>query len=316
MSLPTARDVLQAARRLAPWVHRTPVMRSRTLDQMLRAQVFFKCESFQRSGSFKYRGASNAVLQLSADQRARGVVAHSSGNHAQALALAARKAGLACTIVMPRGSVRIKRQAVEGYGARIILCENTLAAREAVAEQVVARTGATLIHPYDHPQVVAGQGTAVLELWEEVGPLELVLVPVGGGGLAAGTALALEHLAAGSVPLVGVEPEVADDARRSLEQGTLLPSSYPATIADGLRTSLGRIPFAILRRHRVPILTVSEEAIREATQWVWSRLKVVVEPSAAVPVAALLQRKVSVEGKRIGVILTGGNVDCSRWWSG
>ncbi len=312
---PTFQDVLSAARRLHGRVHCTPVVRSRTLERHLQAQVFFKCESFQRSGSFKFRGASNAVLQLSAEQRDRGVVAHSSGNHAQALALAAREAGIPCTIVMPRSSAAIKRRAVEGYGARIISCQDTMAAREAAAARVTAETGATLIHPYDHPHVVAGQGTAMLELWEQAGPLDLVLVPVGGGGLASGTALALEHLAGGSVPLLGVEPAEADDAKRSLEQGKLLPSHYPPTIADGLRTGLGRIAFAVLRRLGVSVLTVSEAAIREATSWVWTRLKVVVEPSAAVPVAALLQGKIAVRGKRVGVILTGGNVDCSRWWN-
>ncbi len=314
MLLPTSQDVLQAADRLAARVHRTPVIHSRTLNRLLQAEVFFKCESFQRSGSFKFRGASNAVLLLPPQRRTAGVVTHSSGNHAQALALAAREAGIPCTIVMPRGSSPIKRRAVEEYGARVVECENTMAAREATAAQVVAETQATLIHPYDHPHVVAGQGTAMLEFWEQAGPLDLVLVPVGGGGLASGTVLALEHLAEGTVPLLGVEPEVADDARRSLEQGILLPSNYPPTLADGLRTSLGQIPFTILQRVGVQIVTVSEAAIREATRWVWSRLKVVVEPSAAVPVAALLQRIVPARGKRVGVILSGGNVDCSRWW--
>ena len=316
MQPPTVEDVLRAAERLRGRAHQTPVVRSRTLDRQLQAQVFFKCESFQRTGSFKFRGATNALLQLSPEQRRAGVLTHSSGNHAQALALAAREIGISCTIVMPRSAPAAKRQAVQSYGARVILCDDTLVAREAAADQLAAQTGATLIHPYEHPQVVAGQGTAMLELWEQAGPLDRVLVPVGGGGLASGTLLALQHLCGKTEPLWGVEPALADDARRSLQQGKRLPSSYPPTIADGLRTALGRVAFSLLAQYGVPIVTVREQAIAEATCWVWSRLKVVVEPSAAVPVAALLEGKVPVQGQRVGIILSGGNVDCTGWWSG
>ena len=308
----SAQSVLSAAWRLQGRVHRTPVMKSRTLNTWLKAEVFFKCENLQRSGSFKFRGATNALARLLQGPAPRCVVTHSSGNHAQALALAAREHGVPCTVVMPRGAPPCKRQAVLDYGAQVVPCDDSLSGRRQVAQQVLDQTGGVLIHPYEHPDVVAGQGTAMLEFWDQAGPLHVVLVPVGGGGLATGTLLALEHLDS-QTQLVGVEPEVADDARRSLAQGRLVPGGYPPTVADGLRTDLGQLAFSLLRgSSRFSVVTVSEQGIKTATRWIWSRLKLVVEPSAAVPLAALLEQKICVQSKRVGIILTGGNFDCQR----
>jgi len=307
-TVPTLADLQAASERIRPEAHRTPVLRSRGLDERLGASLAFKCENLQRVGAFKFRGAANAVLSLSPAEAARGVATHSSGNHAQALALAARIRGIPAHIVMPEGSSKVKVAAVRGYGGRIVFSANTQEARERTLQEVLRATGATLVHPYNDPRVIAGQATACMELLEEATDLDLVLVPVGGGGLASGTALACRYLAP-RVRVVGVEPAAADDAFRSLRDGVIHPSVAPQTIADGLRTSLGTLTFEILRSGLERIVTVSEASIVEAMRLVWERMKIVVEPSAAVPVAALLEGVVPAATGRIGVILSGGNVD-------
>lgn len=301
-------DIVEAAQRLEPWVHRTPVLTSRTLDQVAGVAVFLKCENLQRVGAFKFRGAMNALLQLDETRRAAGVVTHSSGNHAQALALAGQLLGAPVTIVMPRTAPAVKRAATAGYGARIVLCEPTLQSREATVAAEIERNGFTLVHPFNDWSVIAGQGTASLELLEQAGPLDIVIAPVGGGGLISGTALAVKGRSP-STRVIGAEPANADDARRSLESGTIQPSNDPRTIADGLRTSLGTQTFAVISRHVDAIVTASEAEIIEATRFVWERLKILIEPSSAVVVAPLLGRKLSALGQRVGVILSGGNVD-------
>jgi threonine dehydratase len=311
MTLPTFADVLAAADRIRPHVHRTPVLRSTYLERRLGGELHFKCESFQRAGAFKFRGACNAVLSLTEEEARRGVVTHSSGNHAQALALAASLRGIAATIVMPANANPVKVAAVEGYGGRVVRCEPTLVARETTAARVIEETGALLVHPYDDPRVIAGQGTAALELLEEVLELDAVVAPLGGGGLLSGTLLAC----AGCAPrtaVYGVEPEGAADGLRSLEEGRIVPSVDPRTVADGLLTSLGVRTFAIIRDHVRAVVTVDDATIIEAMRLVWERMKIVVEPSAAVPLAALLAGKIEARGKRIGVIFSGGNVDVER----
>ena len=304
-----AATVREAADRIAPWVRRTPVMTCAAMDRRVGASVFLKCENFQRVGAFKFRGASNAVLQLDQEQRRRGVVTHSSGNHAQALALAARLGGVPCRVVMPRTATAVKRSATEGYGAEVIPCEPTTSAREAAVARLVAEHDLTLVHPYNDWRVIAGAGTAALELIEEAGPMDVLMAPVGGGGLMAGTCIAASGAAPGA-RLVGAEPTKADDARRSLESGAIEPSEAPRTIADGLRTSLGDKTFAVLRRDLDRIVAVDEAAILGAMRFVWERLNIIIEPSCAVPIAALLGGHVpKIAGARVGVILTGGNVD-------
>ncbi len=306
--VPGLQQLELAAARIAPWAHRTPVARCRSIDAMVGAQLWFKCEQLQKVGAFKFRGATNAVQSLSPEQAARGVATHSSGNHAQALALAARHRGIPAHIVMPRDASAPKRAAVHGYGAEITLCEPTLAARESTLEQVVARTGAHFVHPYDDYRVIAGAATATLELHQQAPGLELVLAPVGGGGLLAGTALASHHVVP-DCAVMGVEPAGADDAFRSLAAGRIIPSVQPRTLADGLLTSLGQRNFPILQRHLRGIVTVSEAEIIAAMRLLWERAKLLVEPSAAVPLAALLSGAIPGDGRRIGVLLSGGNLD-------
>ncbi len=301
-------DIRGAADRLAPWVHRTPVLTSRTLDGRSGGSVFLKCENFQKVGAFKIRGAMNALLRLDEADRARGVVTHSSGNHGQALAQAGRWLGVPVSVVMPRTAPAIKRAATEGYGATVVPCEPTLAAREAAVADLVARQGSTLVHPFDDWAVIEGQGTAALELLDQAGPLDLVLCPVGGGGLLAGTALAVKGTSPAS-RVIGAEPKAADDALRSLLSGAIQPSTDPKTVADGLRTSLGERPFAVIRRHVDAIVTATEPEILAAMRFVWERFKIIIEPSCAVPVAPVLDRHLPVEGLRVGIIITGGNVD-------
>ena len=303
---PTLADVREVATRIAPFVHRTPVMTSRTLDELAGASLFFKCENLQRVGAFKARGASNAVLSLDGDARTRGVVTHSSGNHAAALALAARNAGIPAWVVMPRNAPLPKIDSVRRLGGEIVFCEPTLAAREATCAEVGTRTGAMLVHPYDDHAVIVGQGTATLELVEHVGTLDAIVVPVGGGGLLAGTSVVGRAL---GIDVYGAEPEAVDDAARSLATGERQPPTGGTTVADGLRTALGERPFEIVRRNVTDIATVSEEAIVSAMRLVWEVMKIVIEPSSAVPVAALLERRLPAAGRRVGVILTGGNVD-------
>ncbi len=298
----------EAAERMAPHVHRTPVMSCAQLDELVGARLFFKCENFQKTGAFKFRGASNAVFSLSDTEAARGVATHSSGNHAQALALAARLRGISVQVVMPRNAKAPKRAAVAGYGARIIDCEPLLAAREETLEAVVRETGAHFVHPYDDERIIAGQGSAALELIEEVDELDLVMAPVGGGGLLAGTALATHGLLP-RARVVGAEPQGADDARCSLAAGRIMPSVAPHTIADGLLTSLGERNFPIIQRHVDEILTAGEELIVRAMRLCWERAKLLIEPSSALPLAVLLAHPGRYAGRRIGVILSGGNVD-------
>jgi threonine dehydratase len=312
MNIPTVDDVREAAERIRPHIRRTPVITSASLDRVCGAAVFFKCENLQRVGAFKFRGATNAVFSLDEAEARRGVLTHSSGNHGAALALAARRRGIAATVVVPENAPAIKRAAIADFGARIVDCESTLESREAVAARVLVETGATLIHPYDNERIIAGQGTAAMELLEQRPDLDLVLAPVGGGGLASGTAIAVRGMAP-ATRVVGVEPAGADDAYRSLAAGRVIPQTDPHTIADGLRTSLSERTFAILAAMLEGIVTVEEEAIVRAMRFIWERAKVVIEPSSAVPVAALMEGLVpGVEGKRVGVILSGGNVDLSR----
>jgi threonine dehydratase/serine racemase len=308
-------DVRRAARRVAGLVRQTPVFTSRALDERTGCRVFLKCENLQRVGAFKMRGASNLMLQLDADERRRGVVTHSSGNHAQAVALAARELGIRATIVMPENAPRVKREATAGYGATIVPCAPTQTAREEAVERVIRETGAVLVHPYDDARIVAGQGTAALELLDAAPDLDVLLAPVGGGGLLSGTALAA--LSRPGLRVVGCEPEGADDARRSLETGVRVTEQTPRTICDGLRTVLGVLPFRILAALGVPVAVASDDEVREALLLLLERTKLVVEPSAAVPVAALLQGRVgAAPGARVGVILSGGNVDLRAFVAG
>jgi threonine dehydratase len=308
-------DIRQAAERIKPWVHRTPVMTSQAVDTRAGASVFLKCENFQKVGAFKFRGAMNAVLRLSESERRKGVITHSSGNHAQAVALAGKLVGIPVTVVMPRNAPAVKRAATEGYGATIVSCEPTFRAREDTVAAEIKRHGFTLIHPFDDWNVIAGQGTAALELLEDAGPLDVLICPVGGGGLLAGTALAVE----GRFPAVWVmagEPANADDARRSLETGQIQVCADPATIADGLRTtSIGHRNFAVINSRVGNIVAVSELEIVEAMRFVWERVKIVIEPSSAVAVAPVLNRKIDAGSKRVGIILSGGNVDLSSYFT-
>lgn len=311
MNTPTLADIRVAAERIRPYAHRTPVMTCASLDQKLGAQLFLKCENLQKVGAFKFRGACNAVFSLSEAEAERGVATHSSGNHAQALALSAQLRGIPAYIVMPSNAPAVKKAAVAGYGGQITYCEPTLAAREATVAQLVATTGATVIHPYNNLAVITGQGTATLELVEEVPELDVILAPVGGGGLLSGTAIAATELSS-HIRVIAVEPAGADDAFRSLAAGKILPSEKPQTIADGLLTSLGTLTFPIIQQRVEQIVTVSETAIIEVMKFVWERAKLIVEPSAVVPLAALWERKIDLSGQRVGVILSGGNVDLDR----
>ncbi len=308
--------VCAAAKRLAGVVHRTPVLTCETLDQLAGRRLFFKCENLQKTGAFKYRGASHAVLRLSETEAARGVVTHSSGNHAQALALAARTRGIPAYIVMPRNAPIVKQAAVAGYGGIITLCEPTLAAREQTVAEVASRTGAILIPPYDHPDVIAGQGTAALELLEEVPGLDAIVAPVGGGGLLAGTCLAA-HRVHPALRVFGAEPLGADDAARSKAAGTLLPQTSPNTIADGLLTSLGQLTWPIIRDQVERIDTVTDDQIRAAMRLVWERMKLIVEPSGTVGIAVVLSDEFQrlKEMNCVGIIFSGGNVSFDKlYW--
>ena len=320
MSIPaiSPADLHAAAGRIAGIAHRTPVMTCRTLDQLAGCRLFFKCENFQKVGAFKFRGALNAVSQLAEAEASCGVVTHSSGNHAQALALAARLHGIPAFIVMPETASPVKRAAVEGYGAEVILCEPTLAARECTADDVRKRTGATFIHPYDHPHIIAGQGTATLELLDQVQALgtelDAVIAPVGGGGLLSGTCIAARSCNP-SIRIIAAEPVGADDAARSLTAGRLIPQTSPHTIADGLLTSLGELTWPIIREHVEQIITVTDEQIVSAMHLLWERAKLLVEPSSAVVLAAVLDnscRDVLDNIGSLGLILSGGNVDLKR----
>ena len=298
----------EALKRIRPHVHLTPVLTSQTFNRMCGGEIFFKCENLQKAGAFKARGACNAVFSLSDAEAKQGVVTHSSGNHAGALALAAQKRGIRAYIVMPDNASKVKQAAVKGYGGEIHFCEPNQEAREASANRLVAQTGAQLIHPYNDHRIMAGQGTAALELLEQTPDLDFVLTPVGGGGLLSGSTVAVMGCSS-KTKVIGAEPEGADDAYRSLAAGKIIPMEKPDTVADGLLTSLGELTFAVISRYVHEIITVSDDAIVSAMRQVWERMKILIEPSAAVPVAALLERKLDISGKRAGVILSGGNVD-------
>lgn len=309
--IPKFEDVEAAMRLISPHVHRTPVLTSGQLDAISGARLFFKCENFQKVGAFKFRGATNAVLNLTEARRAAGVVTHSSGNHAAALAHAAAVRGVKAYIVMPSSAPGVKKNAVAGYGAEITFCEPTLAAREAAAAGVIERTGATMIHPYDNYYIIAGQGTAAMELLEEVPDPDAVLAPVGGGGLLSGSAITIRHMAP-AAKIYGAEPLLADDAARSLRAGAIQPALPPRTIADGLLTSLCDRTFAVIKENVDDILTVTEEQIIEAMTLMWTRMKIVVEPSSAVPLAAVLANRDKFSGKKVAIIVSGGNADLSK----
>ena len=308
---PTLADVRAAHDRVRPFVHRTPVLTCSAIDALAGARVYFKCENFQKVGAFKFRGATNAVRSLPEAAAARGVVTHSSGNHAAALALAARQRGIPAYIVMPDNAPAVKRDAVAGYSGRITFCETTQAAREAACADLIQSTGATLVHPYDDDAVIAGQGTAALELLEDVPDLDAILTPVGGGGLLSGTLIAAKGVRP-TIRVIGCEPALADDAAASLREGRIVPARPPLTIADGLRTSLGPRTFPIIRQMVETIAMVEEAEIVSALRLMLERMKVVVEPSSAVPLAALLNRPLDLAGKRVGIIVSGGNLDVSR----
>lgn len=305
---PDLDTIRRAHERIKPHIHRTPVLTSRALDAMSGASLFFKCDNLQKAGAFKARGACNAVFSLNEDEAARGVVTHSSGNHAAALAWAASLRGIPAFIVMPSNAPAVKRAAVEGYGGEITECEPTLEARETTAARVIEETGAELIHPYNDYRIIAAQASAAIELVEDSGELDLILGPVGGGGLISGTALAVHYLW-DRAHVIACEPANADDAFRSFHEGRILPVENPQTIADGLRTQLCDKTFDIIRNFVHDIVTVTEEEIVTAMRTVWERMKTIIEPSSAVPVAAVLSGKVPARGKRIGIILSGGNVD-------
>jgi threonine dehydratase len=312
VTAPDFEAIREAHRRVAPRIHRTPVVTCSSLDEMAGARVYFKCENLQKTGSFKIRGATNAVFSLTDEEAEHGVVAPSSGNHADALALAARWRGIPAWIVMPSNASPVKKRIVEAYAGRITECEPTVASREETAAAVQKRTGAHLVHPYNDPRVIAGQGTAALELLEEVPDLDVIVAPVSGGGLLSGTAIAAKRLRPG-IRVVGGEPRNADDAYRSLASGNIEPASGRETIADGLRATLCPLTFSILRERVDQISVVEEEEIISSMLLIWERTKLVVEPSGAVAAAAVLKKRIDVAGKKVGVILSGGNLDLPNY---
>ena len=307
----TMQSIREAHARIRDKIHRTPVMTSEVLDELAGNRLYFKCENLQKVGAFKARGATNAVFLLSDEEAAKGVVTHSSGNHAAALARAARLRGIPAYIVMPSNSPQAKQAAVRRYGGDVVLCEPTLAARESTARQVMERTGAVFIHPYDDLRVMAGQGTTAIELLEDVPSLDVILCPVGGGGQLSGVAVAAKDIKP-ALRVIGVEPAGADDAARSLKAGHIIPMLEPRTIADGLKTSLGQRPFAEIMRLVDDIVTVREESIVQAMRQVWEVMKLIVEPSGAVSYAAIVEGRIAPTGANIGIILSGGNLDLNR----
>jgi threonine dehydratase len=301
------KEIEEAYNRIKNIANKTPVMTSRTLNKIMNASVFLKCENFQRTGSFKFRGAYNTLSLLTSEQKRLGVITHSSGNHAQAVSLAASILGIQATIVMPIDAPIVKVNATKEYGGNIIFCENSLESRISTTKKLILENNMILIHPYDNNDVIAGQGTVSYELIKEVGKLDVVIAPVGGGGLLSGTAITVKELCP-FAEIIGVEPIIADDAYQSIKVGKIIPSNYPKTIADGLRTSLCERTFNIIRKLVDDIVTVSEQEILEGMKFLWERMKIIVEPSGAVPIAALLSQKIETNGKKIGVIITGGNL--------
>ncbi|HAS40174.1 MAG TPA: serine dehydratase [Microscillaceae bacterium] len=309
--IPTLEDIQATAQRIAPIIHRTPVLTSKSLDELSGAQLFFKCENFQKIGAFKMRGASSVGTLLDEERRQKGLATHSSGNHAQAVALTAKMLDVPAYIVMPTNAPQVKKNAVLGYGATVIDCEPTIEARKATLAQTVDKTGAYFIPPYNDYGVVAGQATSALELLDEVDHLDVVMAPVGGGGLISGTALTCHYLRP-EIEVIAGEPKNADDAFRSFHSGKIEPVAKATTIADGLRTSLGEKTFGIIKEYVKDIVTVSEEEIVIAMRHIWERMKIVIEPSCAVPLAVVLQQPERFKNKKIGIILTGGNVDLGK----
>lgn len=309
--IPDLKTIKEAAARIRPYIHRTPVLTSQSINTMLGTEIWFKCENFQKVGAFKSRGACNAVFSLTDEEVQRGVATHSSGNHAQALARAALIRGCKAYIVMPETSPKVKSDAVRGYGGEITFCKPTLEARESTLEEVIRRTGAVEIHPYNDYRIIAGQATAAMELLEETGPLDIIMAPVGGGGLLSGTALATSYFSPATA-IFAAEPAGADDAFRSFSTKTLLPSVNPKTICDGLLTSLGSKTFPIILNKVNRIITVSEESVINAMKLTWERTKIVIEPSSAVPLAAVMENPSLFEGKKTGIIISGGNVSLDK----
>ncbi len=304
-------DIRQAAERIRPYAHRTPVLTNESLNRQVNAQVFLKCENLQKVGAFKFRGACNAVFSLSDEEAARGVCTHSSGNHAAALALAARMRGIPAYIVMPSNAPQVKKDAVAGYGGIITFCEPTLAARESTLDRIRLDTGANVVHPYNDERVIAGQGTAALELLEDIPDLDVIIAPVGGGGLLSGTSIAATGTKKG-IRVIAGEPEMADDAFRSMKAGEIIPSENPKTIADGLLTSLGTLTFPIIQKNVEQIVTVSEAGIIASMKFIWERAKIIIEPSSAVAVGVLWEKKIDLRGLKVGIIISGGNVDLKK----
>ncbi|WP_071332542.1 threo-3-hydroxy-L-aspartate ammonia-lyase [Burkholderia contaminans] len=312
-TLPTYDDVAAAAARLEGHAHRTPVMTSRTIDEALGAQVFFKCENLQRMGAFKFRGAFNALSRFDAEQRRNGVVAFSSGNHAQAIALSARMLGIPATIVMPQDAPAAKMAATRGYGGKVVAYDRYTEDREQIGRELAAQHGLTLIPPYDHPDVIAGQGTAAKELFDEVGPLDAVFTPLGGGGLLSGTALATRALSPHAT-LYGVEPEAGNDGQQSFRSGAIVHIDTPRTIADGAQTQhLGNLTFPIIRRDVDDILTATDAELVDCMRFFATRMKMVVEPTGCLSLAAVRRMKDALQGKRVGVVISGGNVDLENF---
>ncbi len=311
LTIPDAETIKQAAERIDPYVHRTPVLRSAFFDKLTGVSLFFKCENFQKAGAFKSRGAMNASLSLENHELKAGVATHSSGNHAQALARAALLLGVKAYIVMPKTAPAAKVAAVKEYQGEITFCEPTLQAREETLKQVTDRTGATEIHPYNNYRVIAGQATTALEMTEQCPPLDYILCPVGGGGLLSGTALSA-HYFSPQTKVIGCEPKGADDAFVSFNSKTFYPSISPQTVADGLLTSLGSLTFPIILKHVHDIAIVEESEIIQAMQWVWERMKIIIEPSAAVPLAVAISGKLDLQGKNVGIIFSGGNLDLKK----
>jgi threonine dehydratase len=311
MQLPAFSDIQAAHQRIRPFIHRTPVMTSRLLNELFGCELYFKCENFQKVGAFKFRGATNAVLQLDEVHKKRGVVTHSSGNHAAALALAARMNGIKAFIVMPENAPAVKKEAVAGYGAEITFCKPTLSAREETCRSIMEREGATLIHPYDNFNVICGQGTAAFELLEETEALDFVIAPVGGGGLLSGTSTCAKGISK-AIRVIGAEPVNANDAWKSFKSGILTPSVNPLTVADGLLTSLSELTFSIIKKNADDILTATEESIISCMRLVWERMKIIIEPSSATVLAIISGNREYFSGKKAGLIISGGNVDLGK----
>jgi threonine dehydratase len=315
--IPTYEDVKEAHKRIKPYIHRTPVLTSSYFNELTGAELFFKCENFQKAGAFKVRGASNAVFGLSDEKAKIGVATHSSGNHALSLSYAAGRRGIPCTVVMPRTAPQAKKDAVMGYGGKIVECEPSTSSREAVFAEVVAESGAEFVHPYNDPRVIAGQGTCSRELMHQVEELDAVIAPIGGGGMVSGTCCTLSKIAPW-VEIYAAEPEQADDAYRSFKAGHIIADDAPDTIADGLKVPLKDLTWHFVSNYVTDILTASEQEIIDAMKLTWQRMKIVMEPSCAVPLATILKNKEIFAGKRVGVIITGGNVDMNKlpWFTG